>query len=391
VTEHATTTLDPSLATARELAPLFSERALVTERLGTLPPDLVAEARRAGLFRLAAPRVLGGFELDPATVVEVLEETCRADGNAGWTVLIGNATAFLAWLEPATAMELLGPDPDVVGACVFAPTGRLTPGGPGFGLDGRWSFMSGCLHADWFIGGALVMDGDRPRMRGEQGPDWRLAVFPAADGSVIENWDVAGLRGTGSHDVTAAGLTIPVEHTRSPFFEPARHDGPLWRFPFFTLAGVFLVSFPLGVARRALDEFAALAPTKFRPPGPGSLADEGDVQIALARAEGGLQSARAFVFDALGAMWESAVAGAVPPDEQRVRFMLATQQAMRAAVAAVDTAFRYAGAGALHDHHPLQRCFRDLHAAAQHIYFSPMSAKRYAKSRFGIDQPTFWF
>jgi len=304
MTEHATTTLDPSLAAARDLAPLLSDRALVTERLGTLPPDLVAEARRAGLFRLALPRALGGAELEPATIVEVLEETCRADSSAGWTIALGNCTAFLAWLEPGTATELIGDNPEVTSACAFAPTGRLTPA-TGFRLDGKWSFLSGCLHADLFICGALVMDGEQPRMVDQRGPDWRLAVFPAADGSVIENWDVAGLRGTGSHDVAATGLAVPAEHTMASFFEPARHGGPLWRFPFFTLVGTLLVSFPLGVARRALDEFAALAPTKIRPPGPASIAEEGDVQVALAQAEGGLQSARAFVFDTLGTLWDN--------------------------------------------------------------------------------------
>src|SRR5690348_482991 len=81
------------LTAAREIAPMLSERALVSERLGTLPPDLVDTIRRAGLFGLAAPRALGGQELDPATIVETLEELSRADGSAGWTIMIGNATA----------------------------------------------------------------------------------------------------------------------------------------------------------------------------------------------------------------------------------------------------------------------------------------------------------
>lgn len=383
-------TLDAALA-AREIAPELSARARETERLGTLPPDLVDAARRAGLFGLATPRALGGAELPPATVVEVLEELCRADGSAGWTIMIGNGTAYLAWLDPSVAADLLGPHTDVISACVFAPSGRLTPAGAGFRLDGKWSFSSGCLHADWFINGAMVFDGESPRMIPGRGPDWRLAAFPAADGAVIDNWDVAGLRGTGSHDVAARSVPVRAEHTMASIFEPARHDGPLWRFPFFTLAGTFLVSFPLGVARRALDELARFAPTKIRPPGPASIAEDGDLQVALTRAEGGLQAARAFVFDALGDMWDTACAGDVPSVEQRACFMLANQQAMRAAVDAVDTAFGFAGAAAFQADHPIGRCFRDLHAAAAHIYFAPAAAKRYAKTRLGLEQPTFWF
>src|SRR5262245_37393438 len=144
---------------ARELAPVFSARATDGEAARTMPPDLVARARAAGLFSIAVPRSLGGLELDPLTVVGVVEEISRADGSAGWTVLIGNATAFFAWLEPAVTKDLLGDEPGVVSTGVFAPSGRAVPAGDGrLLLDGRWSFNSGCVHADWFQTGCMVMD-----------------------------------------------------------------------------------------------------------------------------------------------------------------------------------------------------------------------------------------
>src|SRR5437879_159081 len=122
-------TLDPgsaALAAARGLAPRLSARAGEADRLRTLPPDLVAAARAAGLFRLAMPRSLGGLELPPDEIVRIGEELCRADGSAGWTIMVGNGSAFLAWLEPAAATELLAGQADVLCACVFAPTGRLS-------------------------------------------------------------------------------------------------------------------------------------------------------------------------------------------------------------------------------------------------------------------------
>jgi hypothetical protein len=64
---------------------------------------------------------------------------------------------------------------------------------------------------------------------------------------------------------------------------------------------------------------------------------------------------------------------------------------MRAAKNAVHTAYTYAGATAVYADHPLQRCFRDLHVATQHVGFSPTASKRYAKTRLGIEQPTFLF
>ena len=256
----------PTLTAARGFAAEISARAGEAEALGTMPADLVARLRAAELFRALQPRALGGHELEPARFVEIVEELARADGSAGWTVAIGaGGPAFTAWLEPAVGRDLFGADADFTAATVFAPTGRLVPREPGdLTLAGRWPFASGCRHAEWFITGAFVFDGDAPRIVPEQGPDWRLAFFPSREGAIVDNWDVMGLRATGSNDLTVDELVIADEHTANPFFSPARHDGPLWRLPFFTLAGIALVGVPLGIGRRALDEITAFAPTKMR-------------------------------------------------------------------------------------------------------------------------------
>ncbi len=381
---------DHSTAVARALAPEITQRADEAEALGTLPLDLVERMRAAGIFRALQPRSLGGFEVAPVEFIHLIEELARADGSTGWLAAIGaGAPAFTAWLEPAVATALFGSDADFLAATVFAPTGRAVPDGRGrFAVDGRWPFASGCRHAEWMLAGMFVFDGDTPRMIPEQGPDWRLAFFPRADAEIVDNWDVLGLRATGSNDILARGLHVAEEHTISPFFASARQDGPLWRLAFFTLVGVALVGVPLGIARRALDEFTDLATTKTRAGTFEPLAKDPAAQVEFASAEAGLRSARAFVLDEAGALWETARAGDSPSLEQRAGFQLAAQQAMRAARQAVDTTFDLTGAGAVHAGHPLQRCFRDLHTVGQHVYFSPSALKRYAGTRFGITQPT---
>jgi alkylation response protein AidB-like acyl-CoA dehydrogenase len=298
--------------------------------------------------------------------------------------------AFASWLDPGVARDLLGADADVTIATVFAPTGRLQPAGErGFDIAGRWSWASGCRHAQWLLAGGFVFEGAAPRIVPERGPDWRLAFFPRSRAEIVDGWDVMGLRGTGSNDIATSGVRVEAAHVISPFFEPARQDGPLWRLPFFTLAGIALVGLPLGVARRALDELAALAPTKGRAGSFVPLAGDPVVQVDLARAEGGLRAARAFVDDAVGSLWDTATAGDVPTVDQRANFQLSAQHAMRAACQATDMAFGAAGAGAVRADHPLQRGFRDLHVAAQHAYFSPAALTRWTKVRFGIDQPLY--
>lgn len=150
---------------------------------------------------------------------------------------------------------------------------------------------------------------------------------------------------------------VPAEHLAAPMFEPARHEGPLSKFPLFTLAGILMVGFPLGVARRALDEFTELArassaghprkrwlttaTSRCNSPGPRQ----------------GLQAARAFVFDVVGELWDTCCGGDPPSLQQRARMVLAANQAMRAGVEVVDVLFRLAGAEAVFAGQPLERCF----------------------------------
>jgi indole-3-acetate monooxygenase len=379
---------DP-LASARALAPELRARAAEGDTAHRMPTDLLARVEAADLFRLLLPRSLGGQEIDLPRFVDVIEELSYADGSAGWTVLIGNSTAFVAWLDPAAAKSLL-PDGPFAATSMFAPRGRALPltGEPNrFRVDGRWGFNSGCPHARLFQTGVMVHDGDQVRTRTDgAGPDWRFAYFPAAapEVRIEENWDTLGLRGTASHDLEIDGLEVPEECTAAPFFEPARHDGPLWRLSFLALVDAMMVGFPLGVGRRALDEFAMLAPTRRRPNATVSIAEDSHVQVDAARAEAGLLAARALVDDTLGRLWDTVSRGDEPEAGKDGRFRLSTLHAMRAAVEAVDSVYRLTGAGGVYDRAPVQRCFRDLHTGAQHIAFSDAGYHEFARARFGL-------
>jgi alkylation response protein AidB-like acyl-CoA dehydrogenase len=351
------------------------------EALRTMPPALVDRVRRAGLFRMAMPAALGGLELEPAAIVAAVEEVSRADGSAGWTVLIGNSTGFLAWLEPTAAKAMLDGAVDVVSTSMFAPLGRARRDGDHLVIDGRWPFNSGCVHADWYQAGVMVMDDDGPAHRPDGTVDTRFATFPRQAAGIIDTWHSTGLRGTGSHDIEVRDLRIPEAHTAAPMLDPPVLAGGLWELGFFPLLAVLMSGFPLGVARRALDELTTLAPTKRRGASPTTIAEDSRVQYDLGRAEAAVQSARSFVYDVIGDAWDSITAGTTPSPEQLARITLASQQTMHAAVTAVDLAFGHAGAGIVYSGHPLERCFRDLHTANQHIAFSGDGFSAYARAQ----------
>ena len=373
---------------AEALVPRIQALAPQGEAERTTPPELVDEIRRAGLYRMAVPDAIGGLELDPLTTIRIVERLSWADGSTGWTTLIGNSTAFFAWLDPSAMAGLVGPTTDIISTGVWAPTGRARRAtGGDLVIDGSWTFNSGCLHASWFQTGIMVMDGDQPARRPDGQPDHRFAYYRAFEAEVVDTWHAAGLRGTGSHDVIARQLRIPEAQTAMPFYDPPPHDGPLLRLGFRTMTAILLVGFPLGVARRALDEVLALAPDAQRALQSTRVADDRHAQLVLGQAEAQLQSARAYVDDAFGAAWDSVQRTGAASVDQHFRVLLATQHAMDVAVAVVDRAHELVGGRAVLDRHPVGRCFRDVHAARQHPVFSGERLAEYARVAMGVEDP----
>lgn len=375
---------------AAALAPLLSEHAARAEELRTMPRHVVDACAAAGVFKLALPRSLGGLECDPLTIISVIEELSRADGSGGWTVMIGNTTAFTAWLEPEVARDIVSADPNAAMAGLLMPAGVAVPDGKGgFIVSGRWPFNSGAPHAAWFCSGIMVMDGDRPRQVAPGRADWRLAFFPASQATIIDTWHAAGLKGTGSHDIAVDRIRVAEERTAAAFVAPARQQGPLYRMTLWSLLMTLMAGFPVGVARRALDEFGRLAQGKSRSMDGTSLAMDPAIQLELAHAEADVRAARALVIHAFARAWETVREGRENTLEERAGMTMAAVQAMRLCTHAVDVVFHRAGGVALYETSPLQRCFRDLHAGGQHIAFSLESWKRIGKSLLGIEQPTF--
>jgi alkylation response protein AidB-like acyl-CoA dehydrogenase len=317
--------------------------------------------------------------------VDVIEEVSRADGSAGWNLFVGQATTFVAWLEPGVAKQLVADNREFMMCGVFAPTGKARRDDDDLVVDGRWSFTSGCSHSDWFANGVIVTDDDASDAAPQGRPNWRFAVLPARDVEIIDTWHVAGLRGTGSHDTAAHGARIPIDYTIMPFFEPARFDGPLYRLPFPTILSTMIVGFPLGVARRALDEFVALAHTKSMVPQMPPMAQDTHVEIEVAHAEGALRAARAYVDDALGDAWATVCNGDDMTMEQRGNVLMAVQHAARTARAVVGTVYSLAGGSAIYDDNPIQRCARDIEAGTQHIFFGVAQSRSTGRILFGLD------
>lgn len=373
------------IVAAMELAPQIRQHAEEIERSRRLPSAVVDSLAEAGLFRLWIPRSLGGEETDPMTLVRVVEVVSRADGAAGWCVALSGAYGvFGGYLARETAQEIFGCDPHVRTAGQLRATGDARVVDGGYRVTGRWKLGSGCQHSQWIVGGCRILDGTEPRLSNGM-PVARVLFFPATDCEIIDTWHSIGLSGTGSHDYAVTDLFVPAARSMS-FRDPPVEPGPLYAFPTTALFCALLAAVPLGIARHAIDILLELAETKTvsRSRG-GGLRDDTTAQSSVGQAEAMLRSGRAFLYDALGNGWRTACAGRALDTAQRAELWLAATHAATTAKQATELMFSAGSSASAYTSCGLERCVRDIHAAAQHICMAPGNYQLAGQAFLGLD------
>jgi alkylation response protein AidB-like acyl-CoA dehydrogenase len=351
------------LANAAAAAPVLRQEAAEGERRRRLTPRAVETLRSAGVFRMARPRAWGGPEVDIVTQTQVFERLARADGSAGWCAMIGGSGAFFtAFLDDEVGRELYR-DPDTVMAGWAMPSGRLETVDGGYRLSGRWSFASGCTHADVMIASAVVVADGEP-VTGPNGvPETRIAMLPADQCEILDTWHTTGLAASGSHDYTIDNVFVPRDHTF--WWGEGGRDGPLYAWP-----GLFTTSHlavPVGIARSALEAAEAHVAEKVLMPEMRPARDEPRVRADIARAHALVGSARSYAYELLGDFWDTLVAGDQPSRRQRAALAGAYVHTVRTCRDAVELLADVLGTTSVFRSCPVERHRRDLATIAQHI------------------------
>jgi alkylation response protein AidB-like acyl-CoA dehydrogenase len=363
------------LAQIDALAPAIRERAVSIEKARQLPADLVDELRAIGLFRLYVPPSHGGLGFDPLTAMHVVQALSRIDGSVGWTAGVCAAEMLFATRLPrATFDRIYARGPDAIVAGAVQPTGTLERTAQGWRADGRWSFASGCTHADWLFGICVVTERGKPlpgRLGAGGPPLMRGVMLPAREWQIEDTWQVAGLEGTGSHHIALRHAAVAEDCLFDPADGPSCIDGPLYRAvpPLLPPMGSAIV---LGMAEAALDAIVELAGSgrqQFRVTVP--MRDSELFQGELGRVEAELRAARALHNAEAAALWRSALHGKQHDEAAYVRATQSATWIAHACVRVADACFALGGGAALYDTSPLQRCLRNLHAAAQHTGMHP--------------------
>jgi len=358
------------LARVQRIAAVIEAEAEQSERELRLTPALQAALHREGLFRLLLPRAYGGYEIDPPSFFQVIEEVAKHDASTAWCLCQGNGCAMsAAYLEPAVAQQIWGRDPQAVLAWGPGAKSQAVVDGDGYRLTGRWAFVSGGRRANWLGGHAGIIEADgSPRRNADGEAAVRTLLLPASEASWTDAWDVIGLRGTGSDSYEVKDLFVRHDHSIVRDASGERHyQGPLYLFPQMSLYASGFSGTALGIARSMLERFTELAVDKRPRLAQRTLRDTGMVQYEVAHAEARLRAARALVLSELTAIWREVRATNALSIDNRMRIRLATTYAIHEAKAAADTAYDLAGATAIFVSNDFERRFRDIHTVTQQL------------------------
>jgi alkylation response protein AidB-like acyl-CoA dehydrogenase len=346
---------------AKAVARIADQHAEFGDKEGRLAQPVVDALHSEGLFGMWVPAsVRGGVELDPVSSIGVIENLAYGDPSTGW-VLMAAALAIgtgAAYLDDAAVSELFGKDRLPVIAGQGTRPGKAIPTSGGFRLSGSWSFASGIKHGT-HIHTLGVIDGT-----GEA----RIFVLPVERATLIDNWDVLGLRATGSIDYQIDDVFVPEAYTHPALTETPKRGGSLYNIGVIGFAIICHSSWACGIGRRVLDEIAAGAKSKIGRS--GTLAQSEAFLQQYAKMEGAYRAARALVYDAWGDVKASLDRGDRLSTRQHTLIRLAMAHVTWSAHDASMFAYKSAGTIALRSG-TLQRLFRDMHAGIQHVTSSP--------------------
>jgi len=367
-------------ARAEAVAELADAHAADADAQGCLTAPVVEALHREGLLGMWVPRsIRGGAELDPVSSLRVLERVSYGDPSTGWVLMaaslaIGTGAAFLG---DAAVDELFGGERLPVIAGQGTRPGTATPQDGGFVLSGSWSFASGIKHSTHIHTLGIVEGTGEPR----------IFVLPVGKATLIDNWDVLGLRATGSIDYRIDSVFVPEAFTHPAAAQTPMRGGPLFNIAVMGFAVLCHSGWSCGIGRRLLDELAAKV--RGGVGRSGTLASSEAFHEQYAKTEASFRAARAFIFETWEDVAETLYRGERLSTRHHTMIRLALAHATWTCHDVAQFVYTSAGTVALRSG-TIQRLFRDMHAGTQHITSAPPVIRNTGRELAGLASGKTW-
>lgn len=377
------------IAQIESSASFFFDRAAANEQAAVLVPEVFDKLLELGAIHAMLPRSLGGSAFDAMDKLRMIESLAQIDASIAWvTMATGFCTAAAAAYLPDAAVEKIfrtGHRGIIAGA--GAPTGVARAVEGGFSVSGHWRYGSGIFHADWAHCGTTVEVNGSRLLNPDGVPITRICYIPMEQVTLQGNWDVIGLRATGSVDFSVEGAFVPDQLSCLTSAPVHRRGSTIFGHSFTLATYIGHSAWAIGAARRLLDELARFV--RLQGQRPNSIAGNHGFQEKYAHYEAELLAARAFVF----ASWQSAQdlsrAGEMLDTRNVTMIRLALVHVTEIAADVANFAYRIAGGETLRQG-PLQRMCRDIQAGCQHMTSSPPVKQACGRVLAGLAEGEVW-
>ncbi|MBP6598880.1 MAG: acyl-CoA dehydrogenase family protein [Giesbergeria sp.] len=354
---------------ARAMIPRLAARARAAEDAGLVPRETIDEMQAAGFFKVLQPKRWGGYEMDPRvfyTVQMALAEGCMA---TAWIYGVVGVHNWQIPLFPEQAqIDVWGTDPTTLTASTYMPTGKAEPVEGGYRFSGRWGWSSGSQHCEWILLGGLL-----PKKDGSGALEHCTFLLPKADFKIIDNFDVLGLRATGSHDIEVTNAFVPEHRTHrtndhSDAGCPGRAVNPGWlyRIPFTQVFQRAVSSACLGSTDAAIKSFRERCASFIGKHG-AKTSEDVNSQLAVTEAMMMSDAAKLVLYRNFQRIVDCAKNGTVMDVEERLLQRAQAAQVPKKCAEAINEIMRACAAGGVYKTNPIERTFRDLHVARGHI------------------------
>jgi alkylation response protein AidB-like acyl-CoA dehydrogenase len=360
------TTPHPGKFISREVTDVIRTFAADAEQLGELHPMQLAQIYQHRFFHLFVPKEKGGLELSLPEGLRIEESLSWADGSTGWTVtLCAGANWFIGFLSPNAANEIFY-DQKACLAGSGKPSGKAKIIGDNFEITGKWKYVTGAPHATIFTANCIIEDEQRQDLEGSnEGPMTMAFWFKRQEVMIHRDWDAMGMIATASHSIEVNHLRVPKTRT---FIIEAGHSYlnlPIYKFPFLQFAESTLAVNVSGMAICFLD----LLGEKLNKDLVAGAEDSHDFlakeKLQEARLE--LDEGRTKFYATAEEAWKHLIENGTINDDLLQKLSNDSIRLSSSARRAVDELFPYCGMEGANNHSSLNRVWRNLHTASQHV------------------------
>ncbi len=383
-------TAEQLLARASGMRETLLARGAEADALRRLPDATIDDFIDAQFFSIVAPRAYDGLELDIDVLLEVAKTVGRGCASSAWVLSLLGTHNWMGGLFPEATQRELFADGYLLAPAIIAPMGSIRRQGDDYIVNGRWMFGSGSCHASWVMLSALEMDDD------DNITGLRCVAIPIAEVSVEDDWQTAGMRGTGSNSIAVDNVRVPARRTLplqqmldGTTEQGLASDNPMYRLPLVPYLSYTAAAPAIGLGLGAIDCFTEYLKQRVMMSG-DTAQQKPAAQARLAESVNEVNAAQALVDSGVQRMLATIRSGATIDLEARIRHRGEACYAASLVKRAVDRLAESAGAKAQFESHPLQRYQRDINTLRGHVVFDlDMTMEMYGRSLLGLpnEQP----